>query len=154
MAIKFNPISGQFDLVDYTWERGDFTGQDSFLYPTGSDIWGIRLIPDGYTFTAVDPTNNDAFFSIESDITMDDNGSSIPPMVKFDSQVTLDQSLNAFGSGFLFWARPQIKNNSGVSGLNMGPFYGLGLQPFITADTGTFSQVLATDILMQATFST
>jgi len=132
---------------------GDMAAQGSWLSPRDPEHWGIRLIPDGYTFTDVDPNSGDGFFTINSTITMNDLDSAAPPMVKFGGTIKLEQNLNAFGSGFLFWSRPLMGNANGVV-TQQGPFYSYAGQPTFQADGAAHTVALGADVLIQTAFQT
>lgn len=94
-----------------------------------------------------------AFFDFNTDTTWDYPSITFPASFFFAGTHTLMQSTNFLGAGFLFHAKPVLKNNSGTS-ITMGGFYTIAGQSTYTADNGTMTFFAGVDFLSQPTFNT
>lgn len=155
MGFKFNPLSGEFDIVDSKWELTDSThGTADTIEPKSADVWKLDLIPNGFTFD-FNVAGLEGLVNVTAPITYDFSagGGSMPSVVYFGSTVTVEQSFSAFGGGFLFRNNGTIKNANGVAA-NLAPIYTLAAQGTFQADGASITKSFGADVFSGPTLNT
>lgn len=107
----------------------------------------IGLLPASKTFTSLKTLINTA-----STYTVDYANAAYPVAFDYNATIIFKQNGFGFGSGFLFWNRQTITNDSG-STRTAGPMGGYVSQPVYQANGGTFSPSHDAGLLHSPTLS-